>query len=166
MKRYPRQTHRVLQVMTRLLVPFMILFALYVQFHGDYGPGGGFQAGVIAGAGLILYGLVFGLQRCRRVFPPSWARIMAALGVLIYGGTGVASMLLGGALLDYDVLAANPLSGQHWGILSIEIGVGVTVTGVMIGLFYGFASARDPEDLANTGLAHQAQAAVQERSER
>lgn len=165
MKRYPRQTHRVLQVMTRLLVPFMVLFALYVQFHGDYGPGGGFQAGVIAAAGLILYGLVFGVQRCRRVFPPSWARVMAALGVIIYAGTGVVSMMLGGALLDYDLLAQDPLAGQHWGILSIELGVGVTVTGVMIGLFYAFASARDDADLANTGLSRKTANDIMERSE-
>lgn len=152
MKRYPRQNHRVLQVITRLLVPFMILFGLYVQFHGDYGPGGGFQAGVIAAAGLILYGLVFGVQRARTVFPPSWARVMMSLGVLIYAGTGMVTMMLGGVLLDYDVLAHNPLHGQHWGILAIEIGVGVTVTGVMISLFYGFASARDPVDRKNSGM--------------
>ena len=36
----------------------MLLFALYVQFHGDYGPGGGFQAGVIVAVGVILHALV------------------------------------------------------------------------------------------------------------
>ena len=152
MKRYPRQNHRVLQAITRLLVPFMVLFGLSVQFHGDYGPGGGFQAGVIAAAGLIHYGLVFGVQRSRTVFPPSWARVMMSLGVLIYAGTGVVTMLLGGNLLDYDVLAHDPLHGQHWGIFAVELGVGVTVTGVMISLFYGFASARDPIDRRNSGV--------------
>jgi multicomponent Na+:H+ antiporter subunit B len=152
MRRYPRQNHRVLQVVARLLVPFMILFGLYVQFHGDYGPGGGFQAGVIVASGLILYGLVFGIQRARFVCPPSWARVMMSLGVLIYAGTGVVTMLLGANLLDYDVLAHDPLHGQHWGIFAVELGVGVTVTGVMISLFYGFSSARDAIDRQNSGL--------------
>lgn len=142
MKIFARQRHRVLQVITRLMVPFVLMFGLYVQFHGDYGPGGGFQAGVIFAAAFILYGLVFGLQRTRRVLPPSVLRWLMALGVLLYAGTGVLTMLLGGNLLDYDVLASNPLAGQHWGIFAVELGVGITVTAVMVSLFYGFSSKR------------------------
>ncbi len=142
MKSYPRQRHRVLQVVTRLLVPFVLMFGLYVQFHGDYGPGGGFQAGVIFATAFILYGLIFGLQRTRRVLPPSVLRWLMALGVLLYAGTGVVTMMLGGNLLDYDALAHDPLHGQHWGIFAVELGVGITVTAVMVSLFYGFASKR------------------------
>ena len=58
--------HSILRVVSKLLIPYILLFALYVQFHGDYGPGGGFQAGVIFAAGIILYGLVFGLRAARR----------------------------------------------------------------------------------------------------
>ncbi len=142
MKIYPRQHHRVLQVITRLMVPFVLMFGLYVQFHGDYGPGGGFQAGVIFASAFILYGLIFGLHRTRKVLPPSTLRWLVSFGVLLYAGTGLLTMLLGGNLLDYDVLASNPLSGQHWGIFAVELGVGITVTSVMISLFYGFASKR------------------------
>jgi len=109
---YPRQRHRVLQVVTKLIIPAVLLFGLYVQFHGDYGPGGGFQAGVIFASAFILYGLIFGLQRTRRVLPPRIVHIIMSLGVLIYAGTGAVTMLLGGNLLDYDVLAQNPL--QAW----------------------------------------------------
>ncbi len=142
MKLYPRQRHRILQVVTKLLVPVMLMFGLYVQFHGDYGPGGGFQAGVIFGSAFILHGLVFGLQRTREVLPPRMLHIMMSLGVLLYAGTGAVTMLMGGNLLDYDVLAHDPLHGQHWGLFSIELGVGVTVSAVMISLFYNFASKR------------------------
>lgn len=142
MKLYPRQRHRVLQVVTKLLLPYILLFALYVQFHGDYGPGGGFQAGVIFAAGFILYGLIFGLQRTRRILPPSVLRVLMASGVLLYAGTGLATLLLGHNLLDYDAFSADPHYGQHWGIFAIELGVGITVTAVMISLFYGFASKR------------------------
>lgn len=142
MKLYPRQRHRVLQVVTKLVVPFVLMFGLYVQFHGDYGPGGGFQAGVIFASAFILHGLIFGLQRTRRVITPSALRIMMSLGVLLYAGTGALTMVMGGNLLDYDVLAHDPLHGQHWGIFAVELGVGITVAGVMVSLFYGFASKR------------------------
>ena len=60
----------IIRVITKLLMPYILLFAFYVQFHGDFGPGGGFQAGVILAAGLILYGLVFGLPALQKVAPP------------------------------------------------------------------------------------------------
>jgi len=143
MRRYRQQRHRVLQVVTKLLIPFIMIFALYVQFHGDYGPGGGFQAGVIFAAAFIVHGLIFGVQRTRKVLSPTVLRNLMAVGVLLYALTGVAGMLAGGAFLDYNVLASSALSGQHWGIFAVELGVGITVTAVMISLFYSFASSRE-----------------------
>lgn len=132
--------HRVLRVIAKLLIPYVLLFALYVQFHGEYGPGGGFQAGVIFAAGIILYALVFGLEDALEVLPPGVARALAALGVLLYAGVGVASMFAGGVFLDYSVLAADPVAGQHLGILLIEMGVGITVAAAITSIFYSFAS--------------------------
>ena len=131
--------HIVLHVVAKLLIPLILLFALYVQFHGDFGPGGGFQAGVIFAAALILYALVFGLDSARRVISPDLLRVLMASGVLLYGGVGVASLLLGGHFLDYSVLASDPVAGQHLGILLVELGVGITVTSTMLTLFYAFA---------------------------
>ncbi len=132
--------HFVLRVLSKLLLPTILLFALYVQFHGDYGPGGGFQAGVIFAAGFILYGLVFGLANLRTVLPPFLTRILMCFGVLVYICVGITSMALGGRFLDYNVLSMDPLHGQHVGILLIELGVGVTVAAVMVSLFYSFSS--------------------------
>ena len=124
-----------------MLIPFILLFGLYTQFHGDFGPGGGFQAGVIVAAAFVLHGLIFGLDETRRVIPPRWIEILAASGVLLYGGTGVWCMLLGGNFLDYDVLPhIGPLHGQHLGILLIELGVGITVSAVMAGIVGAFAA--------------------------
>ena len=94
--------HLVLRVVTRSLIPLILIFALYIQFHGDYGPGGGFQAGVIFGAAIILYTLIFGLTKAERVIAPLFLRYMMAAGVLIYGGTGVLSLLLGGEFLGWS----------------------------------------------------------------
>ena len=132
------ERHVILRVVTKLLVPPIMLFALYVQFHGDYGPGGGFQAGVIFGSAFILYGLLFGVERVQRAVSPVIVRQLAAAGVLLYAGVGVLTLLLGGNYLDYDVLADDPVAGQHLGILLIELGVGITVAATMIVLFYAF----------------------------
>ena len=132
--------HHVLRVVAKLIIPLVILFALYVQFHGDFGPGGGFQAGVIAAAAFILYALVFGLRLCFEVVSPKFLQIMAAFGVLLYASVGVFSMMKGGQFLDYNQLAADPIAGQHYGIIIIELGVGITVFAVMLSIFYAFAS--------------------------
>ncbi len=134
--------HLVLRVVSKLLIPPILLFALYVQMHGDYGPGGGFQAGVIFGAGLILYGLVFGTQAVRAVAPPRLLVVIACLGVLLYAGVGVASMIGGGEFLEYGALAADATHGNHVGIIIIEIGVGVTVAAVMTIVFCVLAEWR------------------------
>ncbi len=134
----------IIRVITKLLIPYIMLFALYVQFHGDFGPGGGFQAGVILASALILYGLVFGLKAVKRVAPPAVIERLMAVGVLVYAGTGIATMLLGGNFLDYNMLDHHLLPGflphgQHLGIFLVEFGVGITVTAVMTMIFYAFA---------------------------
>ncbi|MDG1521619.1 MAG: Na(+)/H(+) antiporter subunit B [Hellea sp.] len=136
--------HVILKVISKFLVPFIALFAFYVQFHGDFGPGGGFQAGVILASAVILYALIFGLEAAKKAFPPSWVRIGMSSGVLLYGGTGVLTWILGGDFLSYGVLAHDPAHGQHYGIIAVELGVLCSVTTVMIAIFYAFGS-RQPE---------------------
>jgi len=129
----------ILRIIAKLLIPYILVFALYVQFHGDFGPGGGFQAGVIAAAAIMLYGLIFGLPAARRMVPEPVVETMVGLGVLIYAGVGVVGLLLGGNYLDYFVLHRDPVAGQLRGIFWVEIGVAVTVNGVMLKIFYMFA---------------------------
>ena len=103
----------ILRVGAKILIPFILLFALYVQFHGDFGPGGGFQAGVIFAAGVhpLRAGLRAG-RRARRCSRPSSRTPARAIGVMIYAGTGVVTLLLGGNFLDYNVLAHDPRTGR------------------------------------------------------
>lgn len=133
----------ILRVGTKILVPPILVYGLYVHFHGDYSPGGGFQAGVIVAAGFILYGLVFGLRSLQTVLPAAVVRVCAALGVLIFSGTGVVTMLMGGNFLDYNALRHDPHHAQELGILLVELGVLVTVFGVMVLIFYAFAGRKE-----------------------
>jgi len=136
--------HLILRVITKILVAPILLFGLYVQFHGDFGPGGGFQAGVIFAVGFILYGIVFGLNRLRTIVPDYVVHRFVAIGLLLFAGTGVLNMFLGGNFLDYNTLAEKAYQGQHWGIIAIELGVGITVFAVMLAIYYAFAG-RPPQ---------------------
>jgi multicomponent Na+:H+ antiporter subunit B len=143
--------HLILKVATKLLFAPIILFALYVQWHGDYGPGGGFQAGVIFAVAFILHAFCFGLDETKKVLPQKALIVAMVIGVLFYAGTGLATMLLGGNLLGYDEIVPNSThhAGQHYGILLVEWGVGMTVASTMLTIFYHFTGREpdiDPED--------------------
>ena len=132
--------HLILRVVSKVLIPFLLLFALYVQFHGDFGPGGGFQAGVIVAAAFVLYGLIFGLNTIKKIIPPALLEVLVPAGVIIYAGVGVVTWFLGGNFLDYNMLDSHdPSHGQHLGILLVEAGVLTTVASTLLLIFYTFA---------------------------
>ncbi len=129
----------ILIIGAKVLFPFMLIFALYVQFHGDYGPGGGFQAGVIIAATIILYAILFGLPAAQKVVRPRLVEMMIPTGVAVFALTGLVSIFKGENYLDYDALMADKIHAQEWGILIVELGVLITVAGTMIAIFYAFA---------------------------
>jgi multicomponent Na+:H+ antiporter subunit B len=151
--------HAVLRVMARFLIPLIVLFGFYTVIHGEYGAGGGFQAGMIVAAGLILHVLVFGLPATMQALPPHLVRATASAGVLIYAGVGVLNLVNGGSFLDYDrvfppgfedtlpgsaALGGKYRWGQHFGIIGIEIGVLLAVAATILSMAYSFAG-RAPE---------------------
>ena len=130
----------ILRVATKIFIPFILMFGLYVQLHGDYGPGGGFQAGVIVAAAVILYGIIYGLKAAYRVAPPGLVEVLMPLGVLIFAGVGIAGFVTGRNFLDYsNLMHGDMVHGQHWGVFLVEIGVLVTVASTMLAIFYAFA---------------------------
>lgn len=126
----------VLRVIIKLLLPFIIVFGLYVHFHADFGPGGGFQGGVIVAGGVIVYAIVFGLFAAKKAFPPKLAHAMGPLGVVIFAAAGFPAMLFNQNYLDYSVLADKADKGQHYGVIWVEVGVICAVAGAMISIFY------------------------------
>ncbi len=130
----------IIGFISKKLIPFIQIYGLYVIMHGESGPGGGFQGGVILGSSFILYALAFGLDKGRDFFPVRVGDALIPLGVLIYGGIGLATILIGGMYLEYRVLPfGSPQWASHIGILGIEIGVGITVAGVMATLYFEIA---------------------------
>ncbi|MGY6629666.1 MAG: Na(+)/H(+) antiporter subunit B [Wenzhouxiangella sp.] len=137
----------ILRIIARFLIPFIMLFGLYIQFHGEYSPGGGFQAGIVVAAGWILFALIYGLKAGLEVIPEKAMYWLAAAGALLYALTGVASVLLGGRYLDFyafEAVFASPQAAQQFGIITVEFGVGLTVATVVM-LIYTFFVRRKSE---------------------
>lgn len=134
--------HVVLRVVAKLLIPIITIYGFYVHFHGEYSPGGGFQAGVILAVALVLYSLIFGIAPTMKAVTPGFARGLAGLGFMLYTGVGVWALLMGGNFLDYDALFREEPGGhlgQHVGIIVIELGVLFAVAGAMVSIYYAFA---------------------------
>lgn len=136
--------HLVIRTVSKILIPFIQLFGLYVIAHGDISPGGGFQGGVILGSSMILYVIVFGLHEGRKRISEKTRDILKSAGLFIYAGIGVLCMVAGGAYLEYAALPLGPPEhANHLGIYGIEIGVGITVAAVMITIFFETARHGD-----------------------
>jgi multicomponent Na+:H+ antiporter subunit B len=127
-----------------LLTPLLAalqLFAVYVLLHGHYSPGGGFVAGVLLAASLILPRLTAGTPTGRLTLSPRGAAVMAVIGIMIFAGTGIVPMFMGQPMLDYAVLplAAEVAYRRSLSILLIEIGVTLAVAGAMLSIFYALS---------------------------
>jgi len=151
----PRRPQRqgrdiIIQGAAHLIIPVMQIFALYVLAHGHYSPGGGFQGGVIFGASFILLALCHNLQFTMARFQEKTVLLCCAVGVLVYAGIGLLCLLLGLNLLDYaalsPVLGVSPAMARSYGILGVEIGVGITVMAIMVSLYYDLASGGDLDE--------------------
>ncbi|MCK4727788.1 MAG: Na(+)/H(+) antiporter subunit B [Desulfobacterales bacterium] len=141
-----RDSHDVIvKTLARLLMPFMVVFALYVVMHGHHSPGGGFQGGVILAAGFVLLVISHGLEQTRKRMSEKVAGIISSIGVLIYGGIGALCLILGGNYLDYGklskVLPVTPAEARSLGILGVEIGVALAVMAVMCTVFFAIFTA-------------------------
>ena len=140
----PHTESRVVRFLSRRIVPFIQLYALYVVAHGEDGPGGGFQGGVIFSAAFVLLALAEGWREGRHAAPETATDILLPSGAMLYAGIGLVCLLLGGAFLQYDALAvggdaAAKHAAHHYGLIGIELGVTITVAGAMATLFFEMA---------------------------
>ena len=141
----------IVKTLARLLMPFIVVYALYVVMHGHYSPGGGFQGGVILAAGFVLLVISHGIKQTRRRMSEKLAGVISSVGVFIYGGIGVVCLILGGNYLDYGklsrILKVTPAEARSLGILGVEIGVALAVMAVMCTIFFAiFTVGESSED--------------------
>lgn len=121
----------IIKIILLFIIPYITLYAIYIQLNGEVSPGGGFQAGVIFATGIIAYDLASGQEALENQFTTKSLTICGVLGVLVYAGTGLFSLIMGAEFLNYSALLKNDIAGQHLGIFMIELGVGLTVSSIM-----------------------------------
>lgn len=137
----------ILRIGAKTMIPFILVFGLYVIFHGDLSPGGGFQGGVLIAAAFILHGLVFGGDEMRKVLPRRVSDALVAIGVLIYAGTGAWCLVRGYRFLDYRAIQpSDPGAADVWGMSIVEYGVGFTVSMVMVTVYNEISEGTAPGD--------------------
>jgi multicomponent Na+:H+ antiporter subunit B len=138
----------IIKTVSRVLVPFIQLFALYVIMHGHSSPGGGFQGGVILGASFILLVITYGLDQTKRRMSEKADAIFSSVGLLIYSGIGALCLILGGNYLNYGelskILPVGLAEARALGILGVEIGVGIAVMAVMFSIFLDVSTGGPP----------------------
>lgn len=131
------ENNPIVSLIASIVSPFIMLFGLYVIFHGHYSPGGGFQGGTLLAASIILIRLAHSNRTGQLQFPANLSTPLGSLGVLIYYGTGLAALWWGGQFLNYAYLPLSQAISwrRSWGILMVEIGVGLAVMAILVSIF-------------------------------
>ena len=134
----------VIETVSRVMIPFIQLFSLYVIIHGASAPGGGFQGGVVFGSSFILYVVVFDITTGRKKFPESLNTVLSSLGLYIYAGLGLLCIILGAEGAQYLNYGFLPFTdhfeeNRALSIELVEIGIGITVMAIMVSIFFDLA---------------------------
>jgi multicomponent Na+:H+ antiporter subunit B len=127
----------IIDLVVRVLVPFIQVFAIYVASHAHYGPGGGFQGGAILAASVLLVRLCLGHEYASAVYPLRWMLILGGVGLSVYWLVGFLPMIVGGEFLDYTLLPVglDPVASRYWGIMVVELGLTLGVFGILVSIF-------------------------------
>ena len=128
--------HLLLKTISIILLPFIIMFGLYVLAHGKVSPGGGFQSGAIWATALILHSLVFSVKETKKIISAKVLKFIASLGVILYAATGFYSIFSGGRFLEFNRITSDPHLAQFVGIMTIETAVHMVVFATLSLIFW------------------------------
>lgn len=135
----------IVKTVSRVMIPIIQLFSLYVYVHGHISPGGGFQGGCILAASFILVSVAFNINEAKRLLTSKVNLILVGLGVFIYAFTGFVPVLLNGNFLDYGYLSRllplDQVMARYYGVALVEAGVQITVMAVMVSIFQDLVTA-------------------------
>ena len=138
----------IVETVTRLMVPFIQLFALYVIIHGAGGPGGGFQGGVIFASSFVLYVVAFGIVKAGNRFSERANMVLFSTGVYIYAGVGLLCILFSYGAAQFLNYGYIPLThhfeeNRALGMDLVEVGIGITVMAVITSIFFNLVWKRE-----------------------
>jgi len=128
----------IVKCVVRFLVPFIILFALYIILHGAESPGGGFQGGAILGASVIAFTLIFGFSLTIKKLFLKYRTVFESAGPLGFFISGVIGLFCGLNFLTYIIPSVDPAYQdlvRHLLLLIIEIGIGIGGGAIIASIF-------------------------------
>ncbi len=143
-----KRTSLIVEVVTNKMVPFILMYGLYIIFHGEVSPGGGFQGGVVIASGFILYAVVFGLEKGLHKAPIYSLQVANSVGPFLFAFIGIWAIICGYSLFANKVnhfSPHGPLGSLLGGItlLVINIGIGTAVSSIITAIFYNFISPEE-----------------------
>ncbi|RLG26164.1 hypothetical protein DRN85_03750 [Methanosarcinales archaeon] len=149
-KERPHERDVVVETISRLMIPFIQLFALYVIIHGAGGPGGGFQGGVIFGSSFVLFIIAFGIGKAGKRVSEAKLAVLTSLGVYIFAGVGVLCLIFTLGAVQYLNYGFVPLTSHFTENRAlcmdlVEIGIGITVMAAITSIFFDLAWGRSEE---------------------
>lgn len=126
----------ILQQVTFILFPLIMIFGIYVVLNGHLSPGGGFSGGAIMGAGLILYLNAFGTEKIRRFFTEKTHKYICFVALTFYCLAKSYSFYTGAHHLESIISTGVPGRIISAGlILPLNICVGLVVACTMYSFY-------------------------------
>lgn len=131
----------ILRTATRLLLPLLLLFSLFLLVRGHNEPGGGFSAGLVTASAVILFRFAFGARAIRRILPVN-PLVLSGTGLLVAMGSGILALLEGRPFLTslWSEVSVPGFGDLHLGTpLLFDVGVYATVVGVTLSIILPLA---------------------------
>ena len=112
----------IVNLLSKIILPILLIFGFYVHSHGDYTPGGGFQAGIIFACALCLY---YFINPKKDRISYYILTILSMIGFILYVGIGILSFFKTGKFLDFTFLPFNHTNAR--GVFIVELGIAFVV---------------------------------------
>jgi multicomponent Na+:H+ antiporter subunit A len=143
----PEPTERtlLLEVVTRLVFPTIMVVSVYFLFAGHNAPGGGFAGGLLAGLALVVRYVAGGRYELGEAAPVQ-AGTLLGTGLLLAGISGLGGLVLGGEVLQTAVLQLDvPVLGHVKIVTSLvfDIGVYLVVVGLVLDVLRSLGAELD-----------------------
>ncbi len=125
---------------SKYLIPFLLIFGVYVILNGHLSPGGGFAGGAIMGASLILYSESYGYVVVRHVITEKLLKRTTLYALSFYAIAKGYSFFTGAHHLDTGIPLGT--SGNIFSaglILPLNICIGLIVTCTMYSFYSLFS---------------------------
>jgi multicomponent Na+:H+ antiporter subunit B len=124
----------IVDLVSRKLVPYILLFGLYLISYGHLSPGGGFQGGVVLSSAILLLCLARGVKATRQLFTSRAVGVLEIAAFTLFLIMAAAGMAVGvsflGNFLPLGRIGEVPSAGFIFFlnlVIGLEVGAGITL---------------------------------------